>query len=182
MTQENKMKKLVLAIVLSLASICFGQDINASQHGKVEVETNKTKINLVKKDPPTKEVLIGTYLVTTGTNMSSVPAQVLTPIDEPSTINCPASTCTILANQFVETQGTIPSNNFGICLFIDNEEIPNGCWYNNDTPSDGTFVQGVNSSWEVDLPTGDHTVQTFIYSYYGCEVAHYAIQYLVYKP
>ena len=159
-------------------------------HKKIRAKAptfNKEVQDAEVQDAVTEHVLAETYLVigNGGPSGTSVPAATLTPIDSPSTVVCPAigtDTCTILANQFFQTTGSQTSNNFAICLYVDDNLIPNSCWFNNDTPNDGTFVQGTASNWETGVSPGSHTVQTFVLSNKGCLYGNYTFQYIVYQP
>lgn len=123
-----------------------------------EIPANAPKFNKGIPDvESTEHVLEYTYLSVGTGHGAPVPATTLTPIDSPSTVVCPGSgtdTCTILANQFVQTAGSTGSNNFAICLYVDGNLIPNNCWYTNDTLSDGTYIQGATSNWKLACPSG----------------------------
>jgi hypothetical protein len=152
----------------------FNKEIRA----KAPLDAVSTPLDVVS----TEHILVGTYLSVGNGAGATVDPATFTPVDTtPTTVFCPG-TCTILANQFVQTAGTQSGNNFGICLYVDGLLIPSGCFYSNDTLSDGTFVMGETSNWETGLPAGDHTVQTVIYSHLGCFLGEYNLQYIVYEP
>ena len=132
----------------------------------------------------TKHSLQGTYLSVGNGFGTAIPSFTYTPIDSPVTVTCPGpvGSCTLLANQFLVTQGSSASNNYAICLYIDGALISQGCYYTADSPNDGTFVFGSTSNWEVGVPVGTHTMQSVVFSNDGCSYDEYQFQYLVYKP
>lgn len=173
---------LVLALVLAgTSNYALGQG-NASRGAKVEAQAPVFPVSRVAPSSPNHK-LVSTHLVEGNGFSTAIPAATFTPIDTPLTVNCPGpGTCTLLTNQWVATNGSTASNNFAICFYVDGSVIPNGCYYTNDTPSDGTFDQGGTSSWDIGVTAGHHTVATVVYSNNGCNYQEYQFQYLVYKP
>jgi len=181
----NRFSRISLCLTAALALVgtgnyALGQG-NATR-GKVIAAAPVFPVQHAPATAP-KRTLVTTYLIEGNGQSTAIPAATFTPIDTPLTVNCPGpNKCTLLANQWVETNGTAASNNFAICFYVDGAEIPNGCYYTNDTPSDGTFDQGSTSSWESAITVGKHTVQTVVYSSAGCNFQEYQFQYSVYKP
>lgn len=172
-----------LTVVLMLAATgnyALGQ--SSAARGKVLAPAPVFPVQHAPASAP-KRTLVETYLVEGNGFSTAIPAATFTPIDAPLTVNCPGpKKCTLLTNQWVATNGSAASNNFAICFYVDGAVIPNGCYYTNDTPSDGTFDQGGTSSWDIGVIPGHHTVETFVYSNAGCNYQEYQFQYLVYKP
>jgi hypothetical protein len=177
------MKNVLKAVLFAAMSISlFGTCL--AQEGRLQVNTQTHTLALkekIKVDPPTKYVLSGTYLVSGNGNVTYIEPLSVTYLDDPLTVTC-ASTCSILGSLTVQTSGSISSNNLAVCMLVDGEPVPNGCQWSTDTPGDGTFVESSVSSWVVDLPAGEHTVQTAIASEYGCDYEYWGFQYSVYKP
>jgi len=136
------------------------------------------------------EVLQQNYLVHGTLSGTFFPAGKYTAVDSPRTVQClgQSGTCTIAANIWVQTGGTLSvSNNYAVCLYVDGvsvdaSNISNGCHYTENTPSDGTFVEGSELNQLNGVSLGSHTVQTFLYTNNGTAVYNFNISYHVYKP
>jgi len=173
---------LALAFAL-IGAVSFVSAHSSSGRGRVLA----TPPVFPPSDPPqsaTKHSLQGTYLSVGNGFGASIPSFTYTPIDAAQTVTCPGpvGSCTLLANQFLVTQGSSASNNYAICLYIDGALISQGCYYTADSPNDGTYVFGSTSNWEVGVPVGTHTMQSVVFSNDGCTYDEYQFQYLVYKP
>jgi hypothetical protein len=136
------------------------------------------------------EVLQQNYLVHGTLSGTSFPAGQYTAVDSPQMVQCPgkSGTCTIAANIWVQTGDRFStSNNYAVCLYVDgvsvdSSNISNGCHYTENTPSDGTFVEGSELNQLSGVSIGSHTVQTFLYTNDGTAVYNFNISYQVYKP
>lgn len=125
----------------------------------------------------------GVYLSTGNGFGTFINAATFTPVDAAVTLSCPGTsgTCTVLANQFVETNGSTTNNNAALCFYVDGVNVPNACFFTNEIPSDGTFDQSATISWGT-VSVGTHTAQTVLYCSGGCNLYEYNLQYTVYKP
>ena len=172
---------LALALV-GTSSYVLAQD-SMSRGARVQAQPPVFQVQRSNPTVTPKRVLAGTYLVEGNGLSTPIPAGTFTPIDAALKVNCPGpGKCTLLTNQWIATNGSTTGNNFAICFYVDGSLISNGCYYTNDTPSDGTFDQGGTSSWDIGVTHGNHTVQTVVYSNNGCNYQEFQFQYLVYKP
>ncbi|MGC2513505.1 MAG: hypothetical protein WA383_03215 [Terriglobales bacterium] len=153
--------------------------------------SHKAPISEIGGDPPTvaiNEVLVQTYFVHGTQNGTSFPSGPYTAVDSPLTVQCLSTTCTIVADMWVQTGGaSTPSNNYATCLYVDDVAVDtsdgsNGCHFTEDTPSDGTFIEAGEEDLLSGVGPGAHTVQTFLYSTNGTPVFNYNISYRVYEP
>jgi len=184
----NRFLKIAGFLALAFALIGAVSFVSAhSSSGRGRVLATPPVFAQHPSDTPqtaTKHSLQGTYLSVGNGFGTSIPSFTYTPIDSPVTVTCPGpvGSCTLLANQFLVTQGSSASNNYAICLYIDGALISQRCYYTADSPNDGTFVFGSTSNWEVGVPVGAHTMQSVVFSNDGCSYDEYQFQYLVYKP
>ena len=153
----------------------------------------KAPISQIGGDPPVapiNEVLVQTYFVHGNLNGTTpFPSGSYTAVDSPLTVECLSTTCTIVADMWVQTGGaSTPSNNYATCLYVDDAAVDttgdgsNGCHFTEDTPSDGTFIEAGEEDLLSGVGAGPHTVQTFLYTTNGTPVFNYNISYRVYKP
>jgi len=129
-------------------------------------------------------VLKGTYIDSTLSDVT-VPSTVLTEVGNPVTVSCPATgTRTIQADMWVQNfGGTTTGNNFELCLYVDGAPANGGCpGYVGQTPSDGSALMGTSSQSLSGVAAGSHTVQTYVWSRYGCTAQYGHFTYNVYKP
>jgi hypothetical protein len=126
----------------------------------------------------------GVYLSTGNGFGKAISAATFTPVDTAVNVTCPGptGTCTILATQFVETNGSVGGNNAALCFYIDGGAVGNSCYFTNEIPSDGAFDQSATQSWGSSVPVGTHTAQTVLYCSGGCNLYDFNLQYTVYKP
>jgi hypothetical protein len=115
---------------------------------------------------------------------ASVPAFTYSPVDGAQTIICPGTsgTCTIQADHWIELQGSSSSNQAWGCFAVDGSLDPNCGYYDDKIPPDGSWVQATSSHFVSGIHVGTHTVQTFVNSSSGVNVAYFNINYRVYKP
>jgi hypothetical protein len=174
---------LALVVVLGTYSLVSAQG-EKPRPGRVEAEPPVFDTSAAPPAAPIKHFLQGTYLISGNGFGASISAATFTAVDAASTVTCPGptGTCTIAADQHVETRGSVASNDMALCLYVDGSPTANSCFFTADTPSDGTFVQSANISWSGNVGVGTHTVQTFIYSTGGCTMYQFNLQYSVYKP
>ncbi len=133
----------------------------------------------------TKHVLEGTYNNNGTYTGGAVAADTYTPIDTELTVACPGTsgTCTIQADMWIENGGESSSLNANvICLYVDGTPSSFCGAGTGETPSDGSYVQNSTSQAVTGLAHGNHTVQTYFYSFNGAKVAYYSSNYRVYKP
>lgn len=103
-------------------------------------------------------------------------------VDDPTTIKCPFFRgCTLEIEQSVDVGGVTSSGNWwGPFVQVDGSYTdyspPVG-----ETPTDGSYVL-VTSNQSTPLTPGKHTVQSFVYSYFGLYICSYHINYRVYIP
>lgn len=130
----------------------------------------------------TKHALLATIITRTDGGVN-VPASMFTAVDAPQTVNCPGTTpCTIQSDEWVTTSGTTSGNYVATCMFVDGVE-PGDCVTTGITPNGGgiPIVASTSKIWGVRL-TGTHTVQTMIFSKFGCLLGYSSSSYHVYKP
>jgi hypothetical protein len=152
--------------------------------GKVDAVPPIFRTPAVPPPAAVKHFPQGVYLSTGNGVGTAIAAATFTPVDAAVTVSCPgpSGTCTILANQFVETSGSAVGNNAALCFYIDGVSVPNACYFTNEIPSDGTFDQSATQSWGSGVSVGTHTAQTVLYCSGGCNLYDYNLQYTVYKP
>lgn len=126
----------------------------------------------------------GVYLSTGNGVGKAISAATFTAVDTAVSVSCPGptGTCTIFANQFVETNGSTSGNNAALCFYIDGVSVGNSCYFTNEIPSDGNFDQSATQSWGSNVSVGTHTAQTVLYCTGGCNLYEFNLQYTVYKP
>jgi len=133
----------------------------------------------------TKHVLEGTYNNNGSLEEVSVPVDTYTPIDTKLTVTCPGTsgTCTIQADMWIENGGETSSDNANvICLYVDDAPTSICGAGAGESPSDGSYVQNSTSQSVTGLAPGNHTVQTYFYTFNGARVGYYNSNYRVYKP
>ena len=153
--------------------------------------SHKAPISEITGDTPVapiNEVLVQTYFVHGTQGGTSFGSLEYTAVDSPLTVQCLSTTCTIVADMWVQTGGTnTPSNNYAVCLYVDDVPVStsdgsNGCHYTEDTPSDYTFIEAGEENLLSGVGAGSHTVQTFLWPTNGTPVFNYNISYRVYEP
>ncbi len=157
--------------------------------------SHKAPISEITGDPPApiNEVLVQTYFVHGTQGGTSFDAGEYTAVDSPLTVQCLSTTCTIVADMWVQTGNAIvTSNNYAVCLYVDGSPVSNlpvgtpdgsnGCHYTEDTPADRTFIEAGEEDLLSGVGAGAHTVQTFLGTNGGTPVYYYNISYRVYEP
>jgi len=151
-----------------------------AQTNKSPVNTPVTKpgINIVTNNRRLFETWIseGNDLVSVGSGFQA--------IDNPITINCPASnSCTFAAEQNLQVDGSVSGNRWAICTQVDGNFMSEPlCPFLGLVSSDGTFIAGSFVQTMHGLSPGTHTVQSFVYTDAGGSRSIYAIVYRVYGP
>lgn len=102
------------------------------------------------------------------------------PLDDPTTVVCPSSRgCTLEIEQSVSVGGVDSVGNWcGPFAQVDGQWTPYGPPAG-ETPTDKSFIL-TGSIQTTTLTPGKHTVQSFIYSYFGLTVWSYHVTYRVY--
>ena len=179
---------------MALALVLFGayRNVSAQEESKRGNPPASAPVshNAMAPSFATNHVLERNYLVHGTLNGIFFPANTYTAVDSPLKVQCPGMSgkCTIVADMWVQTgNANAEHNNYAVCLYVDGVNVDkydssNGCNYTEDTPSDGTAVEGSEENSLSGVALGSHTVQTFLYTNNGTPVFNYNISYHVYKP
>jgi len=105
-------------------------------------------------------------------------------LDNPVNFTCPkGGTCTVSAEQNVQVSGSTSANRFAICTEVDGNIIQEpSCPYLGTVPSDGSYIAGSFVQNMSAVPSGNHTLQTFVYTDNGGDRAIFNITYRLYRP
>ena len=182
-----KLSKIGLLVVMAvvICSVAFAGQGPKSPAGAFVAS------NAPDQPAAVKHVLKSTYINTcipSNTCFSfTLASGAYTAVDAPTTVVCPGTsgTCLIQADQWLEVGGTTTAgNNTALCLLVDGVIVSAGgfaCYYNEETPTDGSFIMG-SFSQGTNVSAGSHTVQTTIWTDFGATGAAYTNTYRVYKP
>lgn len=105
-------------------------------------------------------------------------------LDNPISFTCPSGgTCTVSAEQNVQVSGSTSANRYAVCTEVDGNIIQEpSCPYLGTVPSDGSFIAGSFVQNMSQVSSGNHTLQTFVYTDNGGNRAIFNITYRLYRP
>jgi hypothetical protein len=103
-------------------------------------------------------------------------------VDTPTTIKCPSHEgCTLEIEQSVQVGlGSASENLWGSAVQLDGSYLAYSP-YVGEVPTDGSYVLATGSQ-TIPLTYGPHTVQSFVFSYFGLTLEDYHINYRLYIP
>lgn len=181
MTKNIKLG-IFVAVLTILAATSTAQ---AAQTAKTN-PASSTGGNKQKSPPPTlifNRKLVSTTLSMGNTSTTVIAGQVA--IDSPLTFVCPAGGCTVTVTLEVQAgDNTTAGNEWGVCAELDNEDMPptRGCPFLGTLPTDATY-QGVSFTFaQSGVTAGKHTLQGFVYTFFGGSFDNYTITYRLYTP
>jgi hypothetical protein len=113
---------------------------------------------------------------------ATLPAGTFTALDALTSVKCaPVAGCTIIAQTNAQVAATVDNTQWAICTQVDGHFANNSCYYQgNTTLAEGYKKGNDRENWKV--PTGIHTVQTFIYPTAPMSLSAYQNDYMVVAP
>ena len=179
--------KLLLSTAVGLAFVVAGPSAMAvgKKHPNgakqaSHLNFSKTAFKTAKQQPPRHTGLKERFLVETwGVTTVSVLAATLTADDSPTSINC-RNVCTVVTDNTAEFLSYYSYNQIGICPVVDGYFTNGSCYFSGAISFQNLYTNKTNQT-NLQVGTGSHTVQTYVYTTAPAYMGHYQNDYHVYQ-
>jgi hypothetical protein len=139
----------------------------------------KTPFKAPRSSTPSATALKEKFLVETwAATTVAVPGGTV-PLDTPQSFKCKKA-CTIVTNNTAELLSYYSYNQVGICPVVDGYSTNGSCNFSGTLSFDDLFANRTNQT-NLSVGPGQHTVQTYLYTFAPAYLGHYQNDYHVYE-